>query len=280
MKTPKSRTLGNALRKVRKERGLTMREFAVQLRRDESILSRWETGATSPTPDQVAQYLTKLNVTGELYDEIIGLAYGVENSNWVATTNPEQRQQLAALLDFEHNARAITTVSPLLIPGILQTTDYIKSMMSSDGVSSGELATRVTVRIGRREVIAREQNPVKLVALIGQAAIYDMIAGRDVMIAQLKYLIDRSSLPNVNIHVIPFNVGWHPAHAGPFSLIQMDSPKPVVFVENRQSGLIFHEDDDVYAYQRAAEKVQSVSLSSEDSLKFIADFAERLENGK
>lgn len=60
MRTPKARALGKALRKVREERGYGLREFAKVLERDPGVLSRWETGERIPSPDQVAQYLTRL----------------------------------------------------------------------------------------------------------------------------------------------------------------------------------------------------------------------------
>lgn len=56
-----------------------------------------------------------LGVTGRRYDEVIALACGADGSQWLATTLPEQRPQLAALLDFESTATAITDVSPLLV---------------------------------------------------------------------------------------------------------------------------------------------------------------------
>lgn len=273
-RTPKGRALGNALRQARVDQGLTVRAFAAQLDRDPGVLSRWETGDRTPKPDQVAQMLTALGINGEKYEEIIALSYGADDSSWVATNLPAQRQQLAALLDFEQHARRIIEVSPLLIPGLLQTSDYIKAIMA--GMPSGELATRVTVRIGRREVITG-RTPVQLLTLVGEAALRQVIGDPSVALDQLRYLLEMTQRPNIDLRVIRFDSGWHPALEGPFLLIESDS-SVVVHLENRKSGLFLHEDGDVNAYQRAVDRVLEAAMSVDDSRQLIAELIKRMES--
>lgn len=122
-RTLKARALGSALRQAREEKGLLLRELASAIKRDIGVLSRWETGERTPKPELVAQILTRLDVDGDRYDEIMTLAYGTDESQWVATTLPEQRQQMAAYVDWEQNASRIVEVAPLLVPGLLQTSE-------------------------------------------------------------------------------------------------------------------------------------------------------------
>src|SRR3989337_651234 len=130
-RTPKAQALGAALRQAREDKELLLRELAAMIQRDIGVVSRWETGNRTPKPEQVAQILTKLEVDGERYDEIMTLAYGTNESQWVAITLPEQRQQMAALVDWEQRATRIVEVSPLLVPGLLQTSGYIRGMMTA-----------------------------------------------------------------------------------------------------------------------------------------------------
>ncbi len=274
-KTPKGRALGSALRQARQDRDLTVRAFASQLGRDPGVLSRWETGERTPKPEQVAQILTSLGVNGDEYEEIIQLTYGANDSNWVATTLPAQRQQLAAYIDFEQNATKILEVSPLLIPGLLQTSDYIRIIMTEAEVPAGELAARVAVRIGRRDVITRNA-PAQYVALIGEAALRQLLGGREVMAEQIRYLLEMTRRPNIDLRVFPFGSGWHPALEGPFHLIETGEGT-VVHLENRKSALFLHEKSDVRTYQRAAEKVLGVAMSQAESVKLIRYIANSME---
>ena len=275
-RTPKALALGGALRQARKDRGLTLRALALQINRDAGVLSRWETGERTPRPECVAQLLTVLGVNGDGYDEIMTLAYGTDEPQWAATTLPEQRQQLAAFLDAEQGATKIIEVAPLLVPGLLQASGYIRAIMSGGGVPSDDITTRVAVRIGRRDVIERANKPAQLVALISEGVLYQDIGGPGVTIEQIRHLVKEAQRPNVDVRIVPYRSGWHPALDGSFSLIESEQPT-VVFLETRRSGLCLYQDDDVAAYKHAANMVLRVAMSSDDSVSFLANLANRME---
>ncbi|MGQ0841877.1 helix-turn-helix domain-containing protein [Actinokineospora sp.] len=291
-RTPKARALGAALRQAREEKHLVLREVAAAISRDIGVLSRWETGDRTPKPEQVAQILTKLDIDGDRYDEIMTLAYGTNESQWVATTLPEQRQQMAAYVDWEQKASRIVEIAPLLIPGLLQTSEYIQAIMTAAGVPSGEIASRVTSRIGRREVINRK-NPADLLVLLGRAALNQDIGGKVATIEQLQHLLEMAARPNVELRVVPEHCGWHPGLEGEFVLIESSratamqnavmakrtpaSKSSIVFVGTRRSVLMLHEDGDVDAYKRAIDKIQKVSLRPDASVNVIAELHNRME---
>ncbi|MBB5157727.1 helix-turn-helix domain-containing protein [Saccharopolyspora phatthalungensis] len=276
-KTPKGRALGSALRQARQDRDLTVRAFAAQLGRDPGVLSRWETGERTPKPEHVAQILTSLGVNGEQYEEIIQLTYGANDPNWVATTLPAQRQQLAAFIEFEQNATKILEAAPLLIPGLLQTSDYTRALMTEARIPAGELATRVAVRIGRREVITRNR-PARFTALVGEAALRQIIGSRELVAAQLRHLLETARRPNVDLRVFRFDSGWHPALEGPFHLIETDDAT-VVHLEMRNSALFLHRDSDVRAYRQAAERALDTAMNPVESVKLIRFIADSMEDG-
>jgi transcriptional regulator with XRE-family HTH domain len=271
--TPKARALGAALRQARESKGSGLRQFAAQLGRDPSMVSRWETGDRSPKPEDVARFLTVLGVEGVAYGEIMALTEGADEPLWLAATVPDQRRQLDALVDFENSATVITQVQPLLIPGLLQTNAYIRAVMSGGhGVREGEFGVRVAVRIGRREILTRtEPEPVRLVAYIGEAALWHKVGSTEVMSEQMRHLLTIGEAPNVTIRVVPRDAGWNPSWEGSFVLIDSGQQTPIVHVELRYSGLFFYdEDEDGGRYQKAAELVREVSLDPEESRKIIS----------
>jgi transcriptional regulator with XRE-family HTH domain len=285
-RTPKAQALGAALRQAREDRELLLRELAAMIKRDIGVVSRWETGDRTPKPEQVAQILTKLEVDGGRYDEIMTLAYGTNESQWVAISLPEQRQQLAALVDWEHRASRIVEVAPLLIPGILQTSDYIRGIMTAAGVPEDEIALRVASRLGRADAITKRK-PANLLVLIGHAALNQDIGGRATMLGQLDHLLEMAARPNIELRVVPDHRGWHPGLDGRFVLIDAARPASarraavmsasIVFVATRRSDLMLHEEQDVAAYRRALDQVLEVSLAPEPSAKFISEVRKRME---
>jgi transcriptional regulator with XRE-family HTH domain len=291
-RTPKARALGGALRQARDGKGLLLRELASMINKDIGVLSRWETGDRTPKPEQVAQILTKLDVDGDRYDEIMSLAYGTNQPQWVATNLPEQRQQMVAYVDWEQNAAKIVAVAPLLVPGLLQTGDYIRGIMTGGGVPPGDIASRVTSRIGRRDVITRA-NPADMLVLLGQSALRQDVGGPQVTIEQLRYLLEMAARPNIDLRIVPDHSGWHPGLEGAFSIIEANSlapgqdessrrraldGSPIVFLETRRSVLILHEVADVEPYQHAISRILCLALSPESSVKLIVDLVNRLEH--
>jgi transcriptional regulator with XRE-family HTH domain len=275
MRTPKGRALGRALREAREASGRKLRAFAEELGRDPGLLSRWETGERAPRPEQVAQILTRLGVNGERFDEIIALAQGIEDPRWLALTLPEQRQQFAALLELEETAKRIINVTPLLVPGLLQTNNYIRAMMIV-GAPSGEVAARVAVRVGRKEVLS-QLHPPHLTAFVGEAALSQLIGNPGIMAEQLRHLVSMSQWSNVDIRAIPFSSGWHPGLEGPFVLIEPKQATPVVQLENRRSLLLLHEEADVDPYHEAVELVSRLALDEDDTRQLISEHADRWE---
>lgn len=282
-RTPKARALGAALRQARQDKGLLLRELAAAIKRDMGVLSRWETGERTPKPEQVAQILTKLGVDGDRYDEIMSLAYGTDESQWVAITLPEQRQQMAAYVDWEQNASRIVEVAPLLVPGLLQTSDCIREIMTTGGVPTGEIASRVTARIGRRDVITK-RNPAELLVLLGRNALNQDIGGKQVALAQLRHLMDMAARPNIELRLVPNQCGWHPGLEGAFALIEsavkrtQASKGSIVFVGTRRSVLMLHQDGDVDAYRRAVDEIIKVSLTPDASINCIGNLHNRMES--
>lgn len=279
-RTPKAQALGAALRQAREDRQLLLRELAAMITRDIGVVSRWETGDRTPKPEQVAQILTKLEVDGERYDEIMTLAYGTNESQWVATTLPEQRQQMAALIDWEHRATRIVEVAPLLVPGILQTSEYIRGIMTAAGVPNGEIALRVASRLGRADAISKK-NPAELLVLLGYSALNQDVGGRKTMLGQLDHLLEMAARPNIELRIVPDHRGWHPGLEGSFAVIEASRPASgrraattsasIAFVGTRRSVLMLHEEKDVTAYRRAVDRILAVSLPPEHSANIIAE---------
>ncbi|GAA4849100.1 helix-turn-helix domain-containing protein [Saccharopolyspora rosea] len=274
--TPKARALGARLREARKAAGFTVRALAEELDISHSAISRWETGARSPKPEDVASILAATRVNGQERAELLELARSSSDPHWLSVRSGDRERQMAALLDFERRASHITDVSPLLIPGLLQTADYARAIMVTGGVPAHEVETRVLVRVGRREVLTR-RNPAQLLALVGENAIRQQIGDRQVTLDQLQHLLDFAERPNIDIRIIPCATGWHPALEGPFFLIDFADERPIVHLENRRAALFFHEEDDVEAYRNAVDSVLRVAMDPEESAEFIAGVVREVE---
>ncbi|MGH3518719.1 MAG: helix-turn-helix domain-containing protein [Haloechinothrix sp.] len=268
--TPKARALGSELRNAREAAKIGLRQLAGLLETSHATVSRWETGQRSPRPEDVAAYLAKVDAPAEQREQLVELARDPDGSHWLSVGMPEQHRQLAALLEIERSATEITTVSPLLIPGLLQTADYARAIMTRAEVDRDQIDMRVAVRVGRREAITRK-NPARLRAFVWEPVLNQLIGGPEVMADQLRALIEYSAMPNVDLRVIPTRCDWYPGLAGPFVLAAFDGRDAVVHLENQLSGLFLHDPDEVKEYQDAVDRIRGVAMSPEGSTELIAD---------
>lgn len=275
--TPKARALGAELRQARERTNLSKRELARRLEINHSNLSRIESGERPPRPEVVASILTALGINGAAQESILELSRDTGGSYWISVGMPEQELQLAALLDFERTAQHITDVSPLLIPGLLQTSDYVRAIMTTAGRPAHDVHTRATLRTGRREILTRKK-PVDFTSFIGEPALHQCIVEGEAMAEQLRHVLTFAALDHVTVQVIPGETAWHPGLEGAFSLLDFTAADPIVHLETRRSGLFLGEENDVAAYRAAVDKVWEVAMSPEESARLIAEVADGTES--
>lgn len=271
--TPRSRALGAELRRLREERSgcRSLREFAHKIGVPPTQLSRWETGKTPPTSEQVAVLLGAIGVVGEEQERILEDARAALDPTWVA---PGVDHQLSALLDFEKTATTITDVSPLLIPGLLQIEDYARTVLSN--LTPGEIQSAVTMRMGRQKVLTKHK-PARLVALIGEPALTRPIGGGEVLIQQLRYLQKMGDLDNIEVLALPSGHDYDPSLAGPFVLYEFALAAPIVHFEHHRSSMFLPDKRDVEDMRVAAGRIREKAMSPEDTAELIADVISRTE---
>lgn len=280
---PIADALGRALREARRATPgePSAAEVAKELRWPASSrLTRYESGTRTPKLEDVEKIVDALVRLGlELTDgqreQIFDLARGAENPVWLAVTMPEQQIQLTTLLEYENDAAEIVEVQPLLIPGLLQTHRYARAVIGSAEAPAGEIQMRVAVRMGRRDTLTRD-NPARLTAIIDEPVLRRRIGGPEVMLDQLRFLLQFAERPNIDLRVISGDSDQI-ALTGPFLLVRFPEADPVVHLETMTSGLFLHEEKDVAPYLVASDRVLRAAMSQEQSLDLIAAEAKRIE---
>lgn len=231
-------------------------------------VSFWETGRRAPTTEDVAALLAALHVVGEEREEILGLARHVSDGSWLTTGVPGAPAQLAGVMECERAAVEMIEWAPMVVPGLLQTSDYARAVFAAGDHSTQDLETRVMLRLARREVLERAKS-LRLRALVGEQALREQLATPPVMRQQYAYLLTVSRRPNIEIRVVRSNVGWHPGLMGPFILFGFDDQPDVLYLEHHRTGAFTPDEDDVRAYHEAVSRMETLALSTEESREFI-----------
>lgn len=279
MSTRRARQLAAVLRDVCERAGLSNRDVARRLGISHTTVNVWlsRTDPKPPKSEDVATLLAKLDVTGEERDRILQLARSDE-IDWLVSGPPGMNPQLATVMECERDATTITAWAPLVIPGLLQTSDYARQVISrgSPNLTAHELDSMVMVRNHRRDILVR-RNPATLHAFIGLPAIHGGIGGPEVMTDQLHHVLEMSKRDNVTVQVLDLSGDWTPAHAGQFVIYEAESLPPTVYLEHHRSGAFLDSESDVSAYQAAADQIRRAAMSPDETAGLIADIITRAQ---
>jgi DNA-binding XRE family transcriptional regulator len=274
---PRARTLGAALRHARKQSGLSLRDAAQQLGLAHSTVGRWESGDSMPAEKDVAALLTVLNVNDAERDEIVALASDSAEGDWLTSGPPGMSQQLAGVMECERSATHVTEWSPMVVPGILQTSDYARAIIGPGREGNPEADTLVMLRMGRRDLFMRPE-PAKIEALIAEPVIHGGIGGPKVMRDQLRHLRAMAKYDTITVQLVNLGGDWHPGHDGPFIRYRYRTQPPIVYLEHYRSGAFLADEDDVAAYEAALNMIRREARSPEESLDRITEVLTEMED--
>ncbi|MDA3624202.1 helix-turn-helix transcriptional regulator [Saccharopolyspora sp. WRP15-2] len=266
--TPRARALSAALREARLANGMGSRELARHLELSHTQISHWENGHRVPNVETVAMILTALRISPRERERILDLARNVAEPNWLTVGMNGIPQQLAGVVECERSASSIVEWSPIVIPGLLQTSDYTRAIKVAAGLKQTDVELRVMLNVSRREVLTR-RDPVNFHALIGEAGLYEPIGPDGVVLDQLRHLAQMAARPNVVVQLMPQRIGWHPGWSGPFVFYEFPDTSPVVHFEHHSSGAFIPTEHDVAEYRKAVDWLRDIAMDEAESLALI-----------
>lgn len=272
----RARALAAEIREARKAAGWEAQAVAQRLGWSKATMSRVESGSRAVTETDLAAILGILGVTGEHRDRLLGMAQELDQPGWWETSATSGLpNQLAAVLEFEREARHITELNIAVVPGLLQTAEYARAVMLDGGVPAPDAETRVAIRVGRQDVVTRRRAPAGLEALIDEAVLLRPVGANEVMVEQLQRLFEAASLPNVTIRILP--LGIHPGIDGPFVFYEFAKAPSIVHLEHHSSSAFLDEPEDISAYSALRDTVRMAALSTGDSVELLGSYAQKLE---
>ncbi|WP_341770538.1 helix-turn-helix domain-containing protein [Actinorugispora endophytica] len=186
-----------------------------------------------------------------------------------------------ALPDFETEASAIRTYEALVVPGLLQTPEYAEAVFKGAGLTDDAVSIRrlVQARMERQHILFRPPAP-HLWAVIDEAALRRVIGGREVMRDQLQHLVNMAGHHNVDLQVLPFSSGSHPALSGDFTLLEFQDPldQSIVYVDTASDVRFLEKPDEIERYSLIFGRLQGHALSAAESPVYIRDIMAGLES--
>ncbi|MEU8259765.1 helix-turn-helix transcriptional regulator [Micromonospora sp. NPDC048999] len=170
---------------------------------------------------------------------------------------------------YEQQATRLRAFEACLVPGLLQTEDYARAVISTGGLHPPTVVDElVAVRLERQQLLHRDQPP-HCVLLLDETAVRRPVGGPAVLDGQLGRLLEVAELPAVRLHVIPLAVGEHAGLGGGFVLAELPDGERVLYLENAARGHVVDDPETVGLIERKWDSLLGEALSTGASLDLI-----------
>lgn len=280
VRTLRAQWLGQELRRLREERGMTLQLVSRHLGRDLSALSRYELGTW---PIGRADVVALLDLYGFHVaverDRVLKLAEEVwRTDHW----NENYRDIVdVSFIDYqwlESRSERVCVYHTMLIPGLFQLREYAEAVIwaaDSHKLTDDEMERGVDIRLERQRLLDDPDGPLVEV-IVEESVVRRRIGGDEAAQSQLRYLAKRAANPRVLLRVIPADVSLHGGMLGDFRLFMMPKPYPAVACVEYIDGCIYLESPKSDRYVHAYDELGKAALGPRESVQLIETIAEEL----
>lgn len=278
-----SRRLARTLRRWRERSGYSVERAAEELLCGSGTVSRMESG-DSAEPLRVKAALELYGAPAKVVADMVQAAKDRRRKSVLRRSYHDfAPHTLAEYLDLEYEASELSCYQGDIVHGLLQTEDYIRAVMDAAGVvvAPGDRNKFVQLRMERQERL-RDDQPLALRVILVESALYTEIGGKAVLRDQLQHLLDlHETASNIEIRVMPFAMGGHPAVSCNFAVLAFpgagDKPEPeAICTENAPFFLLHDDPEDVTRFQRIYDQVWEMALDPVSSADVIQQAINRL----
>ncbi|GAA3866218.1 helix-turn-helix transcriptional regulator [Streptomyces lacrimifluminis] len=273
--TVRRRRLGQELRRLREQKGMTAEEVAERLLVSQSKISRLENGRRSISQRDVRDLCGVYEVEDQrMVDSLMEMAKDSRQQGWWHAFGDVP---YSVYIGLETDAASLRAFESQIIPGLLQTRPYAEALIQGalPETSTDDVEKRVQVRLRRQDRVSTDDNPLRLWAVIDEAALHRVVSNRLVMREQLEHLAEMSQQPHVTVQVLPYEVGAHPGLNGQYAILEFPdaADSSVVYIEGVTSDLYLEKAPDVQKYSVMYEHLRAQALNVDQSRQFILNVA-------
>ncbi|MET8411893.1 helix-turn-helix transcriptional regulator [Streptomyces sp. NPDC005195] len=282
---PKSiyrRQLAARLKELHDQSGKTLAEVGQIIEVNQGSLSRIMNGDRGTSPVLVKALLDCYGVTDPaVRDDILDLVRADQAQRqkwWRKYSAVINTTQYGGYLELEQSATTLRSYEPQLVPGLLQTPEYARQVITAMRVDldAKQVEALVDVRMNRQTLLVHDDAP-KLWAVIDEAAFRRIESRPTVLKEQLEHLLDAEPRTNITLQLLPFAAGFHPGLYGSFMLMGFPEPNPdVVWVENLTNSVYFEGSDDVGRYTEVFDHLRATALGPPETRSRIKSMLKEL----
>lgn len=265
--------LGAHLKRLRERAGIGRADAAWSIRGSDSKMSRLEAGKVGFKERDVADLLTMYGVTeGAERDQVLEMTRRSNESGWWQRFNDVIPGWFEDFVGLESSASRVQTYELLFVPGLLQTPEYARAVLSGGHpeIDDPDVDRRLSVRMQRQRLLHRRDAPTYW-TVVDESVFHRPVGGNAVLSAQLDHLLELAALPTIVVQVLPNSVsGYAAEHA--FTMLRFAEAElpDLVYLEEMTGATYLDKRADVETYSRAMDRLTIDAYSPDESKQFLA----------
>ena len=267
--------LGNALRDLRLAARLTVAQAASALECSDAKISRLENGQRGAIARDVRDLCELYGVPAPRREELMTMsreARSADRRN--VSTIPAKFETYIAL---ESTAVALRGFESTLVPGLLQTEDYARTLIRSGHFTEDQVEERVGIRMERQRRLTSRHRPLHAQFVIDENVLWRRIGSPVERERQLAHLVAAARLPNVTLQVIPLDAGPYAGmEATTIALLDIEEGgkrSTACYLDGLYSELFLRGHKEIENFSVTYEGMKKFALSPEQSLALLMRIA-------
>lgn len=261
------REFGEGVRRAIEQPQLTHRKLAEELGWDEAKLSDLVRGKGGVDEGDLKQLLGYCRVPPDEVRYLLALFRETRESGYLKIPEDGPPDQVPVLLNQERIADEITVWSANLIPGHLQTPDYMRAVIEGEARNKSiDYEKVIAAKLERRKLFHPSRT---FVFYIHEQALRLPVGGLDVMKDQYIHLLTMAQRTYITLRVVPTAIGAHAGTSGSFIRLGYEKFEPVIFIEGKTSGLFLEDTRSLATYSSVLKLLDAQALDPEESKELI-----------
>ncbi|WBB71851.1 helix-turn-helix transcriptional regulator [Micromonospora sp. WMMD1128] len=282
------RQLGRYLREIRENAHITVSAAAKQLEWSTPRIWRYETGQVPMHPNDVEAMCRVYGASRETIETMRALARETKAHGWWHSYGEAVEDWFKLYVGLEAAATKIRKYESDLIPGLLQTVEYMTEVIATDNphLSKGEQQAKVDVRLRRQRLLARAvPRAPYLDVVLNESVLRRPLRDRTAMVRQLDSLVVASQRHNIGVRVLPLSIGLYRwASAGTFTMLDFPDdvrePEPTTIYMDGPCGAVYLDKPyEIQTYEEAWRSLGERTLDADESRELITEIAKEMTDG-
>jgi transcriptional regulator with XRE-family HTH domain len=181
------------------------------------------------------------------------------------------------LVDMEPSCRRYFSYQALVVPGLLQTEQYMRRNAEArrPSFTLAEIDQLTDNRLRRQRVL---DNPNQQFWFIIDEAALRRTEGGPLMKAQITHLLAAVARPNVVLQIVPFNIGYYMGQGNEYTIFDFDTnpSTEIIYLERHEGGDYMDNANRIAPYLTLREHHLAVASGPEQSRRLLLNIASSL----